>query len=597
MEKNKVFLYDNHINYFLLLIKELFTKMLTNLLIKNFILIDELQLSFGHKLTVLTGETGAGKSILLDALSFALGARSDTSQIRLGSDSSYVVASFDISSSHPAIPLMFEQDLIEKSAITKNIEIILRRTLNRDGKNKAFINDIPVSLSTLKLIGDTLIEIHGQFDNQSLLNPATHLGILDNFAHIDSQIEKCKSSYMHWHELRSSRIKAEEEFAKAKEDEEYLTHNLKELTDLAPKIGEEEELNSRRHILMNSEKIITSIKDAFSYLSQYGNEPEKFISSASSALARIPDEAKNETINTVISELDSISSNLSDAYERLDQILNADGINDTQTLEATEERLFAIRALARKHKVTPDELPTVTEHLQTLVANINNSDELLNQKRAEEEDAKQQYLSIAHTLSDLRKTAGIELSRKVMEELPPLKLERATFEVNITTASDNDNSKFTPLGIDSICFMGSTNTGAKKGLIHKIASGGELARYTLAIKVVISNASTISSMVFDEVDTGISGATASAVGERLAKLSRSIQTLVITHSPQVASFGNYHFRVSKSYDESRGTTITTVNQLSEPERITEIARIISGDKITPEALSAAEKLFTTSIKA
>ena len=571
--------------------------MLTNLLIKNFILIEELQLSFGHKLTVLTGETGAGKSILLDALSFALGSRSDTSQIRLGADMCQVIASFDILPNHPAIPLMLEHDIIEKSAITQNTEVILRRTLNRDSKTKAYINDIPVSLSTLKLIGDTLIEIHGQFDNQSLLNPATHLGILDGFAHLAPQIEKCKSAYNHWHELQKSRITAEEDFAKAKADEEYLTHNLKELTDLSPHIGEEEELNSRRHLLMNSEKIITSIKDAFSYLSQYGDEPEKFITQASSALARIPDDAKNENLNAIMSELDSASSNLSDAYERLDQILNADGTDDTQTLEATEERLFAIRALARKHKVTPDELPAVTEHLQTLVTNINNSDELLNQKRAEEQKAKNEYLAIAHTLSDLRKSAGIKLSEKVMAELPPLKLERATFEVAITTASDDDDSKFTPHGIDSVCFMGSTNSGSKKGLIHKIASGGELARYTLAIKVVISDASTISSMVFDEVDTGISGATASAVGERLAKLSRTIQTLVITHSPQVASFGNYHFRVSKSYDEERGITTTAVDQLSEPERITEIARIISGDKITPEALSAAGKLFTTSIKA
>ena len=571
--------------------------MLTNLMIKNFILIEQLQLSFGHKLTVLTGETGAGKSILLDALSFALGSRSDTGLIRNGTDSAQVIASFDILPNHPAIPLMLEHDIIDKSNVTQNTEVILRRTLNCDGKNKAYINDIPVSLSTLKLIGDTLIEIHGQFDNQSLLNPATHLGILDNFAHLKPQLDKCAAAYNEWHHLRTLRQQAESEFAKAKEDEEYLTHNLKELTDLSPKKGEEEELNSRRHLLMNSEKIITSIKDAFSYLNQYGDEPEKFLTSATSALSRIPDDAQNENIKSIIAELDSAASNISDAYERLDQILNADGMDDTQTLEATEERLFAIRALARKHKVTPDELPDVAEHLQTLVANINNSDEVLKSKRAAEELAKSTYLDIAHTLTNLRKSAGAELSNRVMAELPPLKLERATFEVELTTAADTDEAKFTPHGIDSVSFIGSTNSGSKKGLIHKIASGGELARYTLAIKVVISDASTISSMVFDEVDTGISGATASAVGERLANLSRSIQTLVITHSPQVASFGNHHFRVSKSYDEEKAATITSVDQLSEPERITEIARIISGDKITPEALSAAGKLFTTSLKA
>ncbi len=568
--------------------------MLTNLFIKNFILIESLQLSFGHKLTVLTGETGAGKSILLDAVSFALGSRSDTSQIKMGCDTMSVTASFSVEKKHPAIKLLKDQDLISESELKDTNEIILRRTLNKDGKNKAFINDTPVSLSTLKLIGDTLIEIHGQFDNQSLLNPATHINILDSFGHLDNLKNLCKDAYINWQNKKREFLKMSEEFEKAKQDEEYLKHNLSELLQLNPQKGEEEELNNKRHILMNSEKIITSIKDSFEYLSKYGDEPEKFISNSLYALERIPQDAQNEKIQNIIEELNTSISTLSDAYENLKQILN-DNDNDTTTLEQTEERLFTIRELSRKHKVSPDELPAFTEQLKEIVNNINNSDTVLKEKQKEEENAKQTYLKIANELSEKRSEAGKILSSKVMDELPPLKLEKATFEVVIK--QENDENKFSSNGIDSVYFMGTTNFGIPKNYIHKIASGGELARFTLAIKVVISDSNVISSMIFDEIDTGISGATASAVGERLARLSKSIQTLVITHSPQVASFSNHHFKVEKYYDDEKQATITTVSQLSEKQRIYEIARIISGDKITDEALSAAEKLFITSIKA
>lgn len=568
--------------------------MLTNLVIKNFILIENLELSFGHKLTVLTGETGAGKSILLDAVSFALGSRSDTSMIKNGCDTMSVIASFDVPKKHPSVKLLIENDIILASEVGEHFEIILRRTLNKDGKNKAFINDIPVSLSTLKLVGDTLIEIHGQFDNQSLLNPATYINILDNFAHDDELKEECEIAYCNWQKKKKELKEIEENFAKAKEDEDYLKHNLSELEALNPQKGEEEELNNKRHILMNSEKIITSIKDAFEYLSKYGDEPEKFISNANYALERIPDDAKNENINTIISELENAVSNLSDAYERLNQILSEND-GDTSTLESTEERLFTIRELARKHKVSPDELPEFMVNLKRTVENINNSDEVLNEKRKEAEQAKEKYLDVANKLSDVRVEYGRMLSARVMTELPPLKLEKATFEVVVK--KETDENKFSMHGIDNVCFMGSTNFGTTKNYIHKIASGGELARFTLAIKVVISDASIISSMIFDEVDTGISGATAAAVGERLARLSKSIQIMVITHSPQVASFGNHHFKVSKYFDAEKNATITSVEQLSEPQRINEIARIISGDKITQEAVNAAEKLFITSIKA
>ena len=337
--------------------------MLTNLSIKNFILIENLTLSFGHKLTVLTGETGAGKSILLDAVSFVLGSKSDTTIIQKGYDTTSVCASFDLPSSHPAITKLTENEILSTNEISNQTEIIIRRTLNKDGKNKIFINDIPVSLSFIKSIAQDLIEIHGQFDNQSLLNPSTHINIIDTYGHLENIKEQTKLAYNNWQTKRNERIQTEEEFLKAKEDEDYLKHNLSELEKLNPQIGEEEELSQKRHILQNSEKIITSIKDSFDHLSKYSETPTKFINDATYALERIPDDAKNDNLKEILNQLEIASQNLSDAYEKLSQILSSD-ITDTETLETTEERLFAIRELARKHKITPDELPTFTKNLK-----------------------------------------------------------------------------------------------------------------------------------------------------------------------------------------------------------------------------------------
>lgn len=568
--------------------------MITNLIIKNFILIENLSLSFGHKLTVLTGETGAGKSILLDAVSFVLGSRSDTNLIGKDAESTSVCASFELNDKHPAIKKLIENEIIKTTEINTYNEIIIRRILNKDGRNKIYINDIPVSLSLVKSIGEDLIEIHGQFDNQSLLNPSNHMKILDNFGKLNGIKEQTKMAYNIWQTKKSERIKTEEEFLKAKEDEEYLRHNLKELEELNVKIGEEAELSEKRHLLQNKEKIMTSIKDSYDYLSKYGESPEKFITEANYALERIPNEAQTENIKEIMEELENCSQTLCDAYERLSQILT-DTEDETDTLENAEERLFNIREIARKHKTTADELPKITKELKEIVENINNSDNVLKSKKEEEELAKKSYLEIATQLSKERKKQGEILSQKIMEELPPLKLEKATFETNIETITKEED--FGPNGIDEIAFMGSTNYGSNKNYLNKIASGGELARFTLAIKVVISDETSTSTMIFDEVDTGISGATASAVGERLSKLSKHIQTLVITHSPQVASFGNHHFKVEKHYDEEKEKTITTVNQLNEQERIEEIARIISGDKITMEAIEASKKLFNSSTKA
>jgi DNA repair protein RecN (Recombination protein N) len=568
--------------------------MLTHLLIKNFILIESLQLSFGHKLTVLTGETGAGKSILLDAVAFVLGARADASQITGGKEAASVAATFELKSGHPAAVLLAENGIIEAPSDKNAAEVVVRRTLDANGKGRIFINDVPVSAAFAKSAGDLLVEIHGQFDNLSLLNPVTHMDILDSFARLGSMREETKRAYSEWREKTDTRAKAEEEFEKAKADEDYLRHSLDELSRLNPKKGEDEELAALRRTLMNSEKIVTAIKDAGAYLSRQGGQPEKPALDAARTLSRIPEEAKDENVRAVIEELEQAGANLADAHGRISQLLASDAF-DTGRLEAAEERLFAIKELERKHRVAPGGLPEFMSRLKESVEAISGSDAALNEKRKAEAEAKEEYLRAARALSVERKRNAKILGERVVAELAPLKLEKATFEVAVREAEDEKS--YSPSGIDAVFFEGSTNAGGRKGYLHKIASGGELARFTLAIKVVILGKDSASSMIFDEVDAGISGATAAAVGERLARLGREMQTLVVTHSPQVAASGNHHLKVSKYYDETKGRTVTTVDQLTEEQRVGEIARIISGDRITDEAMAAARKLLATSTKA
>ncbi len=564
--------------------------MLTNLITKNFILIENLDLSFGHNLTAFTGETGAGKSILIDAVSFILGARSDVSQIQNGKDFTSVIATFDTKKNNIITDILTRFDIPFTISTTDNIEIILRRTLSKDGKNKIFVNDVPVSLTILKTIGDNLIEIHGQFDNQSLLNPATHIDIVDNFACVDTLKNDVKNAYKVWQDCEKEYKTLCDEFQHAKQDEEYLKFNLNELQQLDYKKGEEEILQEKKKLLFNKTKNITAINDAFKDLSYYGEEPQAFITSAISALNRIAIEAQDDNIKTIIENLENAASNLLDSYERLNYLLSGTD-NEEQDLEDTETRLYKLKEISRKHHIDIPDIYDFTKKLEEKVNNINNTDEILQTKQNEVLNAKNKYLQLAQTLSQKRIETAKILEEKINLELPPLKLEKAKISVVINTF--DDENKWSVNGIDSVYFMGTTNPGMPENYIHKIASGGELARFTLAIKVIVSSKSSTGTFIFDEVDTGISGATASAVGERLARLSRSIQTLVITHSPQVAGFSNHHFKVAKFYDEEKNITITKVDQLDEKQKITEIARIISGDKITNEALLAAKQLYNS----
>ncbi|MDR1477146.1 MAG: DNA repair protein RecN [Rickettsiales bacterium] len=567
--------------------------MLTNLAIRNFILIESLQLSFGHKLTVLTGETGAGKSILMDALGFVLGAKSDASQILEGADSMSVAATFEFPRTHMAAAMLAENGMLESKGAGGTAEAIIRRTLAKDGRSKAFVNDMPAGLAFVRSVGETLVEIHGQFEGLSLLNPATHMDILDAYGGHSALRSGVGDAYRAWRARSDERARAEEEFARAKADEDYLRHNLSELEELNPKEGEEEELAARRRALMDEGKAATAMEDSYAALAKYGGDPAKFARDAKYALERMPPESLGDDARAALGLLETAHASLSDAYDRLGDALAGMG-GGAAAADKVEERLFRIRELARKHRAAPDGLPDILENMRSLVANIDNSDAMLAEKKRLEDEARAAYVEAAGKLSAARGKSAVGLSEKVMAELPPLKLEKAVFEVVVEPRDEKD---WGANGADSVAFMGSTNAGSRRVYIHKIASGGELARFTLAIKVVISDKDALGSMVFDEVDTGISGATAAAVGERLAKLSESIQTLVVTHSPQVASSGNHHFRVSKSYDEEKGRALTAVDHLTEARRVQEIARIISGDRITDEALRAAEKLLETAARA
>ena len=553
--------------------------MLSAISINNFILIERLDMELSKGLTVMTGETGAGKSILLDAVAFAVGAKGGAELVMQGRESASVALSFVVA-----------KDSLVRSLLSENgiegDDIVIRRTMSAVGKGRIFINDIPVSVALAKEVGEALVEIHGQFDNRSILNPATHLGMLDSFWGLGAEATAVREAWRRFADARQKREAAATELEQAKKDEDYIRYNLEELDKLAPTEGEETGLDAARRAAMAGEKISGVIADASARLLSGGAPPEKFLADCANVLERLPADSKTDKVAEVLSALSHAAAAAADAGAVLEQLATAScSLLDPRELDKIEVRLFKIRELARKHRVQPDGLPAIRVGMRQLLSNINNSDEALHELIKAETEAHEKYLSLAKALSAKRATAAKKLSKAVMGELAPLKLAKALFEVQLDPAEEGAS------GLDKAQFVGATNAGAKSGLIHKIASGGELARFTLAIKAVISGGNEIGTMIFDEVDSGISGATASAVGERLVRLGQAVQTLVVTHSPQVAAKGAAHFRVTKAYDEAAKLTRTTLAKLNKDERVNEVARIISGDKITKEAIAAARQLF------
>lgn len=552
--------------------------MLQSLSIRNVVLIDKLDLDFNRGLSVLTGETGAGKSILLDSLGLVLGNRAETSLIRFGEDKLSVTAVFDLPAEQNPLWALWQENELDVEG-----ELIIKRTLSRDGKSKIFINDQAVSLKLLKDIGKYLVEVHGQFDNQGLLNPANHLSVLDAYGNYPDLLNRVKNTYQAYKTTRQQRIQAEADIAKAKQDEENLRHWVKELEAAATYEGEEAELSQRRSELMNAEKIIENLSYAYNVLTE-GNDVQSALRHAQAALDKAAAHVEGK-YDEIIAALDRALIETSEAVSQIETASENISMN-TNELENIESRLFMLKGLARKHQVLVEELPQVLQNFKNQLNTIELGEEGIENLRKAEQEARLSYVKAANELSAARVAAAEKLDKNVMHELPPLKMEKAKFVTQINKVED---SSWNETGFDSVAFTVATNPNSPQGPINKIASGGELARFMLALKVKLAQSSSVASMIFDEVDAGVGGATAQAVGERLARLAQGVQVMVVTHSPQVASRGNNHFKVEKSTVDN--VTTTTVRELSENERCEEIARMLAGEIITDEARAAANVLI------
>jgi len=548
--------------------------MLNTLNISNVVLIEKLNIKFGNGLNIMTGETGAGKSILLDALSLALGARSDVGLIRGNHDTASVSAEFDYINSNV-------KNILDENGIEYDDVLILRRTLSRDGKNRAWINDTPVSVKTLKQIGDEIIEIHGQFENHSLLDVTTHLTALDDYARLNipnfaSVANSVQNAYNDLHETEKQLKHLTEIVEKSASERDFLEHNISELRALNPQIGEEYELATKRATMMDAEKNSAILNEALEMFKNGGNNLDEQICSVAHILERIKTNPNPYTEQ--IDKLYDAAAMVAEVSEHIKpENTNIDDI------DSIEERLFALRAAARKHRVNCNELPNKLSQMENELNAIDNSDFELNCARSDVEKYTKIFNEHAKELSNLRHAAAENLRKQILIELPDLKLDNADFMVDITPCTPSQN------GLDTVTFMIKTNPGTPFAPLHKIASGGELSRFMLALRVALNNPDNHKTIVFDELDTGISGATASAVGDRLNRLAQNEQLLVITHSAQVAGFADKHFKISKQSDND--TTTTTVDEITGDDRINEIARIISGAKITSESIAGAKTLI------
>ncbi|MAF96730.1 MAG: DNA repair protein RecN [Rhodospirillaceae bacterium] len=551
--------------------------MLTTLSIRDVVLIGRLDLSFHAGLCVLTGETGSGKSILLDALGLALGMRAEARLVRHGADQASVTALFDLAAGHPVL-----ETLNEHGIAGLEDGLMLRRVLGADGRSKAFINDQPVSVQLLKETGGGLVEVHGQFENQRLLNEAAHRGLLDSFGDLSAGLKITGDAHKGWKDAAGARIRAEADMEAAGRDGEFLRHALDEITALDPKPGEETGLARQRTLMMHGEQLVAAMNTAAEELRGDGGALRS-LEGALRELKRVAEKAGGRLADT----LDALARAQSETAEA-DALLEAAAVMDLdpRSLEQAEERLFALRALARKHSTEVDGLAEVAEDLAAKVQGLEDGGARLAELTKAEKQARETYESAAAALSQGRGKAAGELDKAVARELKPLKLEKAKF----TTALDDlPEDAWGPDGRDKVVFQVTTNPGAPAGPLAKISSGGELARFTLALKAVLAQADPVPILVFDEVDSDVGGAVAAAVGERLAGLAGDAQVLVVTHSPQVAARGMHHWLVSKS-DADPGV-LTTVDALSDEGRKEEIARMLAGAKITDEARAAADSLL------
>ncbi|MDJ1158602.1 DNA repair protein RecN [Chelatococcus sp. SYSU_G07232] len=551
--------------------------MLVQLAIRDIVLIDRLDLSFDRGLCVLTGETGAGKSILLDAFALALGGRGDGSLVRHGEAQGQITAVFDVGRDHPAWRAAAAYD------IPVDGELILRRVQHADGRTRAFVNDQPVSVQALKAIGGTLVEIHGQHDDRALVDAASHRAILDAFGGLEAEARAVAEAQARLAEARAARAAHEARVAAARKEADFLRHAVDELVKLAPEPGEEETLAERRQIMMQAEKVAKELAEAFDTVGGQAS-PVPVLSAAVRRLERRAAQAPS-LVEPSIKALDAALVALDEARAVLEEALR-DAAYDPRELERVEERLFALRAAARKFDVAADDLAALRERFAADLAALDAGEERLAALAAAVDEAEATYVAAAARLSEGRLAAAAALDAAVNAELPPLKLERARFITQI----DVDKTARAPEGFDRVEFWVQTNPGTRPGALMKVASGGELSRFMLALKVVLADKGSAPTLVFDEIDTGVGGAVADAIGLRLARLAGRVQVMAVTHAPQVAARAGSHFLIAK--ESTAGNRVATrVTPLQSEMRREEIARMLAGATITEEARAAAARLL------
>ena len=555
--------------------------MLVRLSIRDVVLIDRLDLSFGRGLGALTGETGAGKSILLDALGLALGARAEARLVRHGAERAVVAAAFELAPDHPALAWLDEQGLTREDDL-----LVLRRVLGADGRSRGFVNDQPVGIALLRDLASRLVEVQGQFDQRGLLDAATHLELLDASSGCAAETHALAGLWHAWRAAVEGRRSAEADFEAARRDEEFLRHAVGELDALDPRPGEEAALAEQRAMLQNGERLIEAMNAALDLLSgeEAGSGAESALAGARRALDRIADKAAGR-LDPALQALDRALAESEEARAAVEALASELDL-DPGRLTEVEDRFFALKDLARKHGVEVDALAALREELAARLDGIDHGAERLAELERRAKEARLAYLRAAQDLGDRRRAAAEALDKAVNAELPPLKLEKATFRTRVERLEEAD---WGPRGLDRVAFEAVTNPGAPPGPLAKIASGGELSRFLLALKVVLAGVGPGRPLIFDEVDSCIGGATAHAVGERLARLATGRQVLVVTHSPQVAARAADHWRVRKEPADDR--VATRVEHVAEGERREEIARMLSGAEVTDEARAAAERLM------
>jgi DNA repair protein RecN (Recombination protein N) len=552
--------------------------MLIQLAIRDIVLIDRLALSFPDGLSVLTGETGAGKSILLDAFALALGARGDGSLVRHGEAQGQVTATFDAPLDHPA------RQIAADAEIDTEGDLILRRVQYADGRTRAFINDQPVSVQVLRAIGASLVEIHGQHDDRALVDPVTHRAILDAFGGLQADARSVGDAARRVREARAALGEHRARVERARKEADFLRHAVQELTALQPQAGEELALAERRIEMMQAEKVAEDLNDALQGVAGTGSAVPA-LSAAARKLERRAVQAP-ALVEPCAKALEAALIALDEARTALEEALRSADF-DPRELEHTEERLFALRAAARKYGVEADELAALRERYANDVAAIDAGEEQLAAFEQALKHADAAYVEAARGLSDGRRRAAAALDKAVQAELPPLKLERARFITQI----DTDESSREAAGYDRVEFWARTNPGTKPGPLMKVASGGELSRFMLALKVVLADKGSAPTLVFDEIDTGVGGAVADAIGQRLARLAQRVQVMAVTHAPQVAARAASHFLISKEAVAGKKRVATRVAPLAATPRKEEIARMLAGATITDEARAAAARLL------